>query len=159
MHKEEVLIDIEQRFPLLEASAYQVRIREKARDERKAREQNRDLTRYDLIIGDQRYSNLPKRRLIYQVVQETIRRGAAPRDVLDLNKAWIIVQGKHDQDSFEAAAVAEREDNSSTAEFRRFFTDGDDLIFHGGKTFALTKMWGLSAPVCQRRSKIRELYA
>lgn len=146
IHNDDVLIDVEQRFPLPEARDYIVRIKDKAREERKARDHSHDLTRYDLSVGDEQYTSLPKRRLAYHVVQEAIRRGASPRDVLDRKKPWIIVRGKHDKDSFEVAAATQREANSSTQEIRRFYTEDDELIFHAGMTYALTKMWGLSTP-------------
>ena len=155
MHNKDVLIDIEQRFPLPEARDYQVRIKDKAREERKARQQNRDLTRYDLSVGNDQYLNLPKRRLAYQVVQEAIKSGASPRDVLE-DRKWIIVRGEHDQDSFEVAAATQREAESSTQKLRRFYTKDDELIFHEGYTYALTKMWGLSTP--DTASKIIERF-
>ncbi|MCY4287556.1 MAG: hypothetical protein OXC63_03085 [Aestuariivita sp.] len=48
----EVHIDIVQIFPLPEAAEYQVRVREKEREERRLRSQNRDLTRFQLTIGE-----------------------------------------------------------------------------------------------------------
>lgn len=150
-HNGELLIDIEQRFPLPEASDYQIRIREKERQERQAREQNRDFTRFDLQIGEDKLSNLPKRQLIYNIVKEAIGRGAAPRDVMELNKAWIILLGEHDEDSFVAHAD-DREQGSSLSEVGRFYTGDDELFYHGGKTYAFTKMWGSST-----RSKADEI--
>lgn len=143
VHNGDMLIDITQRFPLPEASDYQIRIREKERQERHIREQNRDLTRFDLEIGEDKLSNLPKRQLIYNIVKEAIRRGAAPRDVVGLNKAWIFLSGDHDEDSFVARA-GEREQGSSNSDVQRFYTRDDQLVHHEGKTYAFTKMWGPS---------------
>ena len=150
-HNGELLIDIEQRFPLPEASDYQFRNLEKKREERKVREQNRDLTRFDLKMNEKKLSNLPKRQLIYNIVKEAIKRGAAPREVMDLDKAWIILPGEHDKNSFMLHAN-NREQGSSMSEVRRFYTEDDELIHHEGKTYAFTKMWGLST-----RSKADEI--
>lgn len=153
MHAGEVLVDVEQKFPLPEAADYQVRIREKVREERQARQQNRDLTRYDLRIGDFTLPNLPKRWLAFHVIHAAVKRGAAPKEVLDSNKDWLVVRGEHNHESFIAAAAIGREPGSSKSETRRFFTGDDELIIHGGKTYALTKMWGLRAPVVAARVK------
>lgn len=153
IHAGEVLVDVEQKFPLPEAADYQVRIREKVREERQARQQNRDLTRYDLRIGDFTLPNLPKRWLAFYVIHAAVKRGAAPKEVLDSNKVWLVVRGEHNHESFIAAAAIGREPGSSKSETRRFFTGDDELIIHGGKTYALTKMWGLRAPVVAARVK------
>ncbi len=142
-HNGEILINIEQRWPLPEASDYQVRVRDKEREERHLRVQSRDFTKFDLQIGDRNLSNLPKRQLIFRVVREAIERGAAPLDVMALSKAWIIVPGVHDEGSFLVHAD-EREPNSSKSEVSRFFTADDELFHFGGKTYAFTKMWGVS---------------
>lgn len=142
-HNEELFIDIEQRFPLPEASDYQFRNLEKKREERQVREQNRDTTRFDLQIRENEFTNLPKRKLIYKVVKEAITQGAAPRDIIDIKKAWIVLQGEHNEDSFILHAN-ERDEASAGSEVRRFYTGDDELFHHGGKTYAFTKMWGQS---------------
>lgn len=78
-----VLIDIQQVIPLPEAEQYQVAVREKSMEQAAARAQERDMTRYDLSIGDATYINLPKRRLIYEVVAEAIRRGVTINQITD----------------------------------------------------------------------------
>ena len=70
-----VLIDIQQVIPLPEAEQYQVAVREKSLEQEAARESERDLTRYDLIIGDDLYPSLPKRRLIHAIVTEAFKQG------------------------------------------------------------------------------------
>jgi len=55
---DQILLDVQQIFPLPEAADYQVRIREKEREERHARVQQRDTTRFDLTIGDHTLTNL-----------------------------------------------------------------------------------------------------
>jgi hypothetical protein len=146
IHADRILLDIQQKFPLPEAANYQIRIREKTREERQVREQSRDLTRYDLKIGDQIYRNLPKRRLAFHVIKEAVSRGAAPRTVLEGDRFWLVVSGEHDHDSLMAAADSSREPNSSSQGFRRFFTEDDELMTYDGKTYALTKQWGLRGP-------------
>ncbi|MGA4139163.1 hypothetical protein ACI2TD_23040 [Ralstonia nicotianae] len=60
---ERVLLDVHQVIPLPLAEDYQVAVREKSMEQDAARVQDRDLTRYDLTLGESTQSNLPKRRL------------------------------------------------------------------------------------------------
>ena len=137
--EEAVLMDVVQIFPLPEADDYRVRLREKEREERRARIQNRDLTRYQLTIGDQPpHERLPKRRLAFLVIREAVARGAAPLKVYPGGN-WLIVSGHQDEHGL---LTAERDDASSKSEVRRFFTKDDELLQAGGKTYAITKMWG-----------------
>ena len=134
----EVLMDVVQIFPLPEAADYQVRVREKEREERRSRIQNRDITRYRLTIGDQVHERLPKRRLAFLVIQEAVARGAKPLEVYPGGN-WLIFSGHQDEQSL---PNAERDSASSKSEASRFFTKEDELIRTGGKTYAVTKMWG-----------------
>lgn len=139
---EDILLDVQQIVPLPEASDYQVRLREKGREERRARVQNRDLTRFDLTIGQTSYKNLPKRRLAHLVIREAVNRGAKPLEVYPSGRQWLIISGDHDEGSFIVAAEGERDPQSSKQETRRFSTADDELMKCDGKTFALSKMWG-----------------
>jgi hypothetical protein len=141
---DEVLIDVQQNYPLPEAADYQVKLREKERQERRSRTQNRDLTRFDLTVGDESFTNLPKRRLVNFIVHEAVRRGAPPKEVLSTDRAWIIVNGERDQENFLKRAEEDREPGSSSASINRFFTEDDELMHWEGRTYALTKMWGRS---------------
>jgi len=140
---DQVLLDVQQILPLPEAEDIWIKIRGKEREERRARVQSRDFTRFDLTIGDQVFTNLPKRRLIFHVIREAVRRGNAPRQVMDSNRKWVAVLGEHDHDTFIARSVEHREPESSSSEIGRFFTEDDELMRWEGKTYALTKMWGL----------------
>ena len=57
-----VLVDVQQIIPLTEAVEYQVKVREKARKKREARSVGADYTRYDLTLGDQKFTDEFKRR-------------------------------------------------------------------------------------------------
>ena len=133
-----VLMDVVQIFPLPEADDYRVRVREKEREERRSRIQSRDLTRYRLIIGEQRHERLPKRRLAFLVIREAVARGAKPLEVYPGGN-WLIVSGHQDEHGL---LTAERDAASSISEASRFFTKDDELLQAGGKTYAVTKMWG-----------------
>jgi hypothetical protein len=56
-----VFLDIQQVIPLPAAEQYQVALREKTMEQAAARSQTRDMTRYDLTIGDSTLANLPRK--------------------------------------------------------------------------------------------------
>lgn len=142
---EAILLDVTQVFPLQEATDYQIRIREKEQCERRARQQNRELTRFDLTIGDREFKQLRKLRLAYHIVREAINRGAAPRQVIKANTAWIAVDGELDSATFLAREKVCRDADSSRIGAQCFFTANDELIHWQGKTYALrANMWGRS---------------
>lgn len=135
---EDVLVDVVQIFPLPEAADYQVRLKEKGRAERRARVQNRDLTKYCLKIGSESHDGLPKRRLAFLVIREAVNRGAKPLEVYPTG-SWLIVSGHQDE---HGVLNSKRDEGSSKSEVGRFFTKDEELLQVGGKTYAVTKMWG-----------------
>lgn len=142
-----ILLDVQQIIPLPEATNYQVRIREKEVEQRQARQQqtNRDLTRFDLTLDGLTYSNLPKRRMIYQVVKAMIGRGKTPEELLPLlpgSERWLIVEGECSEEEFHLKAEQVRSLRGALYEARRYFNADDELFRINGKTYALTKMWG-----------------
>ena len=64
--------------------------------------------------------------------------GAEPLEVY-LGGNWLIVSGHQDEQSL---LTHERDNASSKSEAGRFFTKDDELLQKGGKTYAVTKMWG-----------------
>lgn len=150
-HADKVLVDIEQRFPLADASEYQFRNLVKEQEERQIRERNNDLTRFDLEIGEIKITNLPKNELVFYVVKEAISRGASPREVLSERRIWIRLPGIHDAQSF-AKNCSDRDEASSTSPLSRFFTSEKKLIHQEGDTYAFTNQWGPPALEVARRT-------
>lgn len=142
----EVLVDIQQVIPLPEAEEYQVRIRDKARLERAARTQNRDLTKFDVTVGNQVYEGLPKRRAILQVIRVLCAAGIDPEQIT-ANLAWKNelfrkAPGRLTSEQFAEWLAKALESEGRQVETRRFFIAPDELIYAGGQTYALSKMWG-----------------
>lgn len=134
---ERVLLDVHQVIPLPLAEDYQVAVREKSMEQDAARVQDRDLTRYDLTLGESTQSNLPKRRLILGVVGEAFRQGL-PVDVVERAADWrsnmfLSADGSLNATEFRTA-LSGRHD--------RYFTNEGELFHVGGRTYALSKMWG-----------------
>jgi len=139
-----LLIDVQQVIPLPEAVDYQTRIRDKRVVERAARTQNRDLTRYDLTVGDETVQNLPKRRAIYQVIRKLCAEGIDPEDIRNViswkGNALYPVDGELDSTAFEIALAARLTEQGNKPDTHRYFIANDELIRANGKTYAVTKM-------------------
>lgn len=134
-----VLVDIQQIIPLPEAASYQVALREKTNEQTVARADNRDMTRYDLTIGDQEFTKLPKRRLMYEVTAEMIRRGVSPEQLMAAvpwrgGSMFVQAEGTLDK-----AGLTEK---IPDYQVKRSYIDDADLFHIGDKTYALTRMWG-----------------
>lgn len=78
---ERVLLDVQQVIPLPEAEAYQVRVREKSRKVREARQSNRDLTKYMVTLGADTRGPLSKRETVLRVVKHLCERGVDPAEI------------------------------------------------------------------------------
>jgi hypothetical protein len=141
----QVLLNVEQIIPLPEAQEYQVRVRTKERLEREARIQDRDTTRFDLVIANESLPNLPKRRLVYHIARAAILAGAKPQDVLPDGRHWVVVDGNLNSSEFVQAAENKRTEDSSQSEIRRFYTAEGEQFYCGGRTYSMTKMWGASS--------------
>lgn len=132
-----VLLDIQQVIPLPEAEQYQVAVREKSMEQAAARASERDTTRFDLSIGDIAFTNLLKRRLIYEIVAEALRRGIAPNRIVDAvpwkSSIFLSADGSLNEQEFQATFGGKR---------LRYYTADQDLFHLEGKTYSLTTQWG-----------------
>lgn len=134
-----VFLDIQQVIPLPSAEQYQVALREKSIEQAAVRSQSRDTTRYDLTIGETTLVNLPKRRLVYEVVAEAIRRGVLP-DRIAAAISWregtmfASAAGKLSEEQLQATLPGKTLD--------RFYTGDADLFHVGKQTYALSTQWG-----------------
>jgi hypothetical protein len=114
--------------------------------ERAARTQNRDLTRYDVTVGESVFANLPKRRAIYQVIRALWDSGVDPeaiRSAVPWKTAILTpIAGTLTSEPFEKAFAAKLIEDGRQPLTNRYFIDDVDLIHANGKTYAATKMWG-----------------
>ncbi|WP_321529344.1 hypothetical protein [Sedimenticola selenatireducens] len=143
-----ILVDIQTVIPLPEAEDYQVRIREKQQKERIARTSSRDLTKYVVTIDGEESIPLAKRRAILSMVSYLCANGTTPTEIHKVlswrgNGLWRVVEGKVDSQTFRQRAAEAAESGGPAFEERRWFLNDDELIHAEGKTYALTKMWGV----------------
>lgn len=144
-----VLMDVQQVIPLPEAAEFQVAIREKTMElaaAERARVQDRDLTRYAVTVKEKTFSNLPKRRAIYQVIRHLCDAGVDPEEVRGTlsgyGNAILSVDEEVGAKEFEEILAAQLKAQGKKTDIDRYFRAEDELIRAGGRTYAVTKMWG-----------------
>lgn len=150
-----VLIDIQTVIPLPEAEDYQVQIREKQQKERISRTSSKDLTKYVITICGKESNPLAKRRAIFAVVSHLCSKGVSPTEIHKVlswrgNGLWRAVDGEVDSKTFIHKATEAAESGGPAFELRRWYVADGELIHADGKTYALTKMWGLRTEEAMR---------
>lgn len=141
-----MIIDVQQIIPIPEAQEYQVQIRDKINAEKVSRQQNRDLTKFTIMIGDEIYEHLPKRRAIWQVVKKLIDSGVSPEEINEIidwkGRLFIYADGELDEQAFQKYIQERLIAEGVNPNPRRYFYQTDEMFRFQGKTWALTKMWG-----------------
>lgn len=144
-----VLLDVQQLIPLPEAQEFQIQLLEKARSERRSRSDGRDLTRYDVRVGGRRFDAQPKRGALFAIVDHLVRElEIAPERVhaADLSRpfyrVWTFVEGNVEEHEFVRLATQKAIAETRAFDPRRWYTADAELLRHGGKTYAFSKMWG-----------------
>jgi hypothetical protein len=154
-----LLVDVQQIIPLPEANDYQVKFREKARQERDARTSNADFTRYDLQIAGQTYTSEWKRNAIFMICRYLCQHGIKPTEITALfdwrpNRVWLAVDGSLNASEFGVQASQV----TTSYDPRRWFCEDDELVHADGKTYAFSNQWG-GAGWLKAMSLLKEKYA
>ncbi len=146
-----LLLDIQQVIPLPEAEEYQVRVREKERQERTARKSSRDYTKFDVSLDGRKLERLPKRQAVFEIVRHLWCKGVFEDDLAAAipwkkrTRLFHEVNGEHDVQSFEIAANAAAESNGRKFDSHRWFCRDGELLVRNAQTCALTNQWDGSA--------------
>jgi len=134
--------DIQQIIPLPETADYQVKLREKAAEQRQARrESKRDYSKYNLSIADKKFANLNKRQTMIATMQSCVLSGISPSQLMELTgkRRWIWVNKICDtQVEFESEEIK----NVKTYDSSRWFNATDELMIFEGKTYAFSNQHG-----------------
>ncbi|MGE0479393.1 MAG: hypothetical protein AB7Q17_02865 [Phycisphaerae bacterium] len=101
--------------------------------------------RYDLQVGEQRFSSLSKGRAILRLVHEIVSRGVHPDRVTEVmqerpNRVWRDVPSVVDAATFVGLSPRGNYDGPFVA--GRWFVGDGELIIHAGRTYAFTNQWG-----------------
>lgn len=137
---ERIVLDVQQIIPLPEAADFQVRLRRKQKQEERVHSDGRDFTRYQVIVDGQERPPQNKRRAVLDMVQQLIERDVPARDIGSvLGGRFRSVEGDIEQG--DAVAAALRAANPGLKS-RGWFVD--DAIRQGGRTWVLSKGWGVN---------------
>ena len=142
----QLLIDVQQIIPLPEAKEYQIRIRDKKVMERAARASTRDLSKFDVTVGSERFTGLPKRRAILKIILSLSQRGIDPEAMRRLiswkNDLFCEVPGTVSGEALESALSTRLVELGRQPNSRRYFIGDDEIIHANGKTYCVTNQWG-----------------
>jgi hypothetical protein len=146
-HGASILIDIEQVIPLKAAEEYQVRVREKRREEERHADTTRDFTKYDVMLDGVVHPRQAKRTAIYLAVRHLCSKGRTPEEVAKSapwreNKFWRSTVGELDSVEFLRQITADRAREGRVFDPYRWFCAEGELIHAGGRTYALSNQWG-----------------
>jgi hypothetical protein len=137
-----LVVDVQQLIPLPEAQEYQVRFKEKRREERVASVSSKDYTRFDVLTDGTTFRSLPKRRAIYIAVKTLCERGISPEQIIAVShrggRTFRSVEREVDAATFATLAAPQKR----SFDPRRWYCDDDELIHANGRTYALNSQWG-----------------
>ena len=140
------LVDIEQVIPLPEARAYQVGVSVKNSQERLFRAQNRDMTKYDVMVFSKSEKHMAKRNAIFFVVKELCNSGVSPKEINELidrdRRRFLHADGILGSEEFIRNIIGQYELDGKTIDYGRWYCDEGELIHFDGTTYAFHKMWG-----------------
>ncbi len=143
-HKDEndLYLEIQQIIPLPEATDYQVKLREKVNEQRRARnESNRDYSRFEVSINGLNETKLNKRQTMNFVISKSVEFGISPQELMELTgqKRWIWVDKKcYTRKEFEGEEIK----NVKNYDSSRWFNEDNELIIYNDKTYAFSNQHG-----------------
>jgi hypothetical protein len=139
------LMDVQQIIPLPEAAEYQILVREKARKERRERKTTREFTKFDVTVNGVTTCGLKKRRTALSLIRGLCEQGVNPEVIEERvpwrSNLWRSADGRHDSESFCRAVAADADAGGPAFRERRWFIADEELIYSGGRTWALSKAW------------------
>lgn len=140
---ETLYFDIQQIIPLPETADYQVKLREKAIEQRQARrESQRDYSKFDLTFNGVKHSNLNKRETMILTMKMCVKNGISPTELMEFTgkSRWLWVN-KICQSSTEFETEY-RATNQRKYDPSRWFNDDSELLVHNEKTYVFSNQHG-----------------
>lgn len=135
--------DIQQIIPLPEAADYQVKLREKATEQRHARrESQRDYSKFDLTFNGVKEVGLNKRETMILTMKKCVESGISPTALMEFTgkTRWIWVDK-----ICTSSAEFELEYNATNQrkyDLSRWFNDDSELLFYNNKTYVFSNQHG-----------------
>lgn len=135
------VIDVQQVIPLPSAQAYQVAIRDKANLQEKAEASGRDFTKYEVTTSVGTSVGLPKRRFMFEVVREAIKRGVSPEKINDAVPWRRTTMFLKAPGSIKGGELMEHFPDKDPG---RYFSDDEEVFHINGATYVMSNQWGSS---------------
>ena len=138
-----MFFDIQQIIPLPEAADYQVKLREKAIEQRQARRgSQRDYSKFDLTINGVKHTSLNKRETMILTMKKCVENGISPIQLMEFTgkSRWLWVN-KVCQSSAEFETEY-RASNQRKYDPSRWFNDDSELLVHNEKTYIFSNQHG-----------------
>jgi hypothetical protein len=134
-----ILLDIQQVIPLPEAGDYQVRTTQKAAAQERHGTDNRDWTRYHIVVDGIETADLNKRNAVRMMIQSLVDRGvpAAAIGARLTPGRFRPLTGEHRGDADVQAALIEQYPG---VDVRAWFTE--HAIVQDGGTWVVRRIWG-----------------
>lgn len=137
-----LFFDIQQIIPLPETADYQVKLREKAAEQRQARrESKRDYSKFDLKINGILHENLNKRQTMFTVISHCVKSNISPEELELITRKgrWLKVEKDCNTiDEFENELI----NHPRKYDAKRWFSADDELLHFEGKTYLYSNQQG-----------------
>lgn len=138
--------DIQQIIPLPEAADFQIKQKEKANEERKARREDgkRDHTKYNVTVSGKEKKRLNKREAMFFVIEEAISKDIKPQELYGVTggeSRWISVDKE-----LNTKVEFDEEYMRSNKKYdrNRWFNKDHELFKVQGKTYAYSNQHGVA---------------
>jgi hypothetical protein len=107
----------------------------------------RDYTRYNVHVGARSYAALPKRIAVLTVIRGLVASGASPSEIAASlpalgSRLFRSADGELSSADFVSAVSTLRAAHGKSFDATRYFCADEELIHHGGRTYALSSQWG-----------------
>jgi hypothetical protein len=133
------LIDVQQVVPLPEAADYQVRLRRKDQQRERVTSDNRDWTRYQIVVNGRALSSENKRNTVRVMVEQLVARGASIEDLAASLPGFALLRIHGDPQTPQEVEGAVHEAIPGRRADRFFL--GHPLR-QAGQTWVLSRGWG-----------------
>jgi len=142
-----VLLDVQMIIPLPETAQFQIKVREKKLQEKLSRANStKDFTKYTITIDGQISEPLPKRRVMYSLVDYLIESEYSPNKIADacnrsFDRFFAKVDGQVNSEEF-IETIMQGRSYDGIPYFKRFFVKDEELFLVNDYTYAVSNQWG-----------------
>lgn len=133
------LIDVKQVVPLPEAQAYQIAIRDKAKQQDKAESTSRDFTKYEVSTSYGTTTGVNKRRFMFEVVREAVKQGVTPEKINEAVPWRRTTMFLKAPGTLGGAAVMNLFPEKDPG---RYFCDDEEVFHVNDATYVMSNQWG-----------------